>query len=423
MRRLSRWSEAGNAALAAGLSFLFGALVLRPWKGALDVPYLYVGDANLYQASIKGVLEHGWYWHNPSLGAPGEAQLFDFPSLGGDPLNVLIFKFIGLFSSDSAVVINVFFLLTFPLVGLAAYLVLRRLTLSPDGRDRVLDPLRAAAVPLPARRGASAAVGVLRGAARSVVGAFGARGPAAVRDAACGSGDGCAVRGDRVRVGLVLLLGVHDGARRVGGCAARGGDAELAAARARRSGGRGDRGAVARNARAVLRLLGGERDESGVAHRADVRVGAVRAEVRAARAADRASPDRGARGARREVRQLVSADRGDGGHASGDRCDARLRRVARVVPPAARVSRAPARFALYGNAALAALLALLFAWVGGLAIFVAAVQPQIRSWNRLSVFIGFFALLAVGLVLDRLVGGCGRGGGARCSGPGSSSPC
>ena len=37
---------------------------------------------------------------------------------------------IGLFSSDAAVVVNVFFLLTFPLVGLAAYLVLRRLTLS-----------------------------------------------------------------------------------------------------------------------------------------------------------------------------------------------------------------------------------------------------------------------------------------------------
>ena len=39
-------------------------------------------------------------------------------------------KSIGLFTSDAAVVVNVFFLLTFPLVGLAAYLVLRRLTVS-----------------------------------------------------------------------------------------------------------------------------------------------------------------------------------------------------------------------------------------------------------------------------------------------------
>ena len=128
--RLRRWGEAGNAALCAGLCFLFGALVLQPWRGSLGVPYMYRGDSTLYQASVKGVLDHGWYWHNSSLGAPGQAQLFDFPSLGGDPLNVLVFKFLGLFTSDSAVVMNVFFLLTFPAVGLAAYLVLRRLTLS-----------------------------------------------------------------------------------------------------------------------------------------------------------------------------------------------------------------------------------------------------------------------------------------------------
>ena len=121
--RLRRWGEAGNAALCAGLCFLFGALVLQPWRGSLGVPYLYRGDSTLYQASVKGVLDHGWYWHNASLGAPGQAQLFDFPSLGGDPLNVLVFKFLGLFTDDSAVVMNVFFLLTFPAVGLAAYLV------------------------------------------------------------------------------------------------------------------------------------------------------------------------------------------------------------------------------------------------------------------------------------------------------------
>ena len=55
----------------------------------------------------------------------------------------------------------------------------------------------------------------------------------------------------------------------------------------------------------------------------------------------------------------------------------------------------------HGEAAIAALLALLFAWTGGLATFVAVIEPQIRAWNRLSIFIGFFALLAVALLLDR----------------------
>jgi hypothetical protein len=130
MHRLRRWGEAGNAALAAGLSALFGFLVIQPWDGDLDVPYLLAGDANFYHSEVKGILEHGWFWHNPNLGAPEGQQLFDYPGLSGDPLNVLLMKFIGLFTSDAAVVINVFFLLTFPLVGLAAYLVLRRLTVS-----------------------------------------------------------------------------------------------------------------------------------------------------------------------------------------------------------------------------------------------------------------------------------------------------
>ena len=68
--------------------------------------------------------------------------------------------------------------------------------------------------------------------------------------------------------------------------------------------------------------------------------------------------------------------------------------------------------ALYGNAAIASLLALLFAWAGGFAVFVALLDPQVRSWNRLSVFIAFFALLAVGLVLDRLLGRMGSIAGA-----------
>ena len=130
MHRLRRWGEAGNAALAAGLSALFGFMVIQPWDGDFDVPYLNVADANLYRSEVKGILEHGWYWHNPNLGAPEGQQLFDFPGLSGDPLNVLLWKLIGLFSSDAAVVVNVFFLLTFPLVGLVAYLVFRRLTLS-----------------------------------------------------------------------------------------------------------------------------------------------------------------------------------------------------------------------------------------------------------------------------------------------------
>ena len=69
MHRLRRWGEAGNAALAAGLGALFGLLVIQPWDGDLDVPYLYFADANLYRSEVKGILEHGWYWRNSTYPA------------------------------------------------------------------------------------------------------------------------------------------------------------------------------------------------------------------------------------------------------------------------------------------------------------------------------------------------------------------
>src|SRR4030095_12655209 len=60
------------------------------------------------------------------------------------------------------------------------------------------------------------------------------------------------------------------------------------------------------------------------------------------------------------------------------------------------------RFAgdLTARAGVAALLAVMFAWTGGLSTFVAAIEPQIRAWHRLSFSIGFFALVAVGLAFD-----------------------
>ena len=51
-----------------------------------------------------------------------------------------------------------------------------------------------------------------------------------------------------------------------------------------------------------------------------------------------------------------------------------------------------------------------FAMTGGLAPVVSfLISPQLHAWNRLSVFIAFFALLAVALLLDRLRGARSRG--------------
>jgi hypothetical protein len=107
------------------------AVALKLWQADLRVPFSYGGDGNQNQLFIKGVLDHGWYQHNPSLGAPFGQDLHDFAVVSGDNLQIVLMKAIGIFTSDSALVMNLFFLLTFPLSALIAYAVLRLLDISP----------------------------------------------------------------------------------------------------------------------------------------------------------------------------------------------------------------------------------------------------------------------------------------------------
>jgi phosphoglycerol transferase len=102
------------------------------WKANLTVPlrYTQVDDTKFYFMLVKGILDHGWYQTNANLGAPFGQQLYDFPQ-GADNLNFLIIKVLGLFTSNWAEVTNLFFLATFPLTGLAAYYAFRSLDVSP----------------------------------------------------------------------------------------------------------------------------------------------------------------------------------------------------------------------------------------------------------------------------------------------------
>jgi hypothetical protein len=117
-----------GALAAPVLSLLIAAWVLRLGEAHLSLPWSYAGggDTKFYLLVIKGILDHGWFQHNPSLGAPFGLQLYDFPQ-GADNLNLLMVKALGIFSSNPAWVLNVFFLLTFPLTAVSAYLALRAL--------------------------------------------------------------------------------------------------------------------------------------------------------------------------------------------------------------------------------------------------------------------------------------------------------
>src|SRR3954468_16428783 len=112
-RRLAPDFVAGAAAMA--LAFLLAAIALKLWDADMRVPFDYGGDSNLNQLVIKGMLEHGWFQHNDSLAAPFGQNLLDFPVYSGETLQFLIMKVVGIFTSDSALAMDTFFLLGFPL--------------------------------------------------------------------------------------------------------------------------------------------------------------------------------------------------------------------------------------------------------------------------------------------------------------------
>jgi phosphoglycerol transferase len=120
-------SVAGYAA-AACLSLLAVFLVMKLWRADLRVPLLYDTDGPYTLAWIKGVIDNGWYLHNPYLGAPAGHEHEDFPLV--DSLHFLILKAIALFTHDASLVHNIYYLLTFPLAALTSLFVLRHFKVS-----------------------------------------------------------------------------------------------------------------------------------------------------------------------------------------------------------------------------------------------------------------------------------------------------
>src|SRR5258708_28629595 len=126
MRHLNGTARAlAGYGIAAGVSVVAAVLLLDLWHADLRVPFCYRGDALLFGLITKSTLDHGWFWTNSSLGAPGEFELYDYPFSAQDSFHILVIKLMSAFSSDWALLFNIYFLLGFPLITLSAMSVFR----------------------------------------------------------------------------------------------------------------------------------------------------------------------------------------------------------------------------------------------------------------------------------------------------------
>ncbi len=109
-------------AIAACAALLF--VLFKLWRIDLHVPLSYELDSVCTQLWARGVVENGWYLANPHLGAPFGMEMHDFPL--SDSLFFGLERIIALGTSDPVLVVNLYYFATYFLTTVIALAVLRQ---------------------------------------------------------------------------------------------------------------------------------------------------------------------------------------------------------------------------------------------------------------------------------------------------------
>ena len=123
------WSWRRDAPAALGIALfcsLLFAVVTKQWLLPVNVPRAYTGDAVVYQTWVKTRIDEGTYQHNSRVGQPMGTDWRGFPASDGW-LNWQVIRGLALFNPDPAWALNWFYWLSFPLAGGSAFAVGRLL--------------------------------------------------------------------------------------------------------------------------------------------------------------------------------------------------------------------------------------------------------------------------------------------------------
>ena len=113
----------GQYAVVVILCSLILTWTMQLWRADFKVPFMYFVDSLFYSVAMKGTIEHGWWLHNVALGAPEGLHFEAYPAM--ENFQFALIKLISLFTSRHARVLNVFYLLTFPLTAVTSFYFLR----------------------------------------------------------------------------------------------------------------------------------------------------------------------------------------------------------------------------------------------------------------------------------------------------------
>lgn len=123
-----RWLRSdGGVAIAVGvLAVVVAAVVLGLWNAYLRVPLNYAGDALSHQMIVQSLLDSNWVFGTDRLGAPLGQVLLDFPTT--DQVQYVYYAFLAVVvGGDIPLAINLGYLGTFGIIAALSFLVLRQL--------------------------------------------------------------------------------------------------------------------------------------------------------------------------------------------------------------------------------------------------------------------------------------------------------
>ena len=97
--------------------------LLRLWSIDFHVPFNYQGDTLWFLVPVKGMIDNGWTYEIPQMSAPFSLSAAAFPSMTN--LDWGIMKVISFFIDDAGAVLNIFWLFSIVLTAWSATLALR----------------------------------------------------------------------------------------------------------------------------------------------------------------------------------------------------------------------------------------------------------------------------------------------------------
>lgn len=115
-----------EAAVAFVIACAYALISYRIWDARFSVPIEDGADGRGTAAAVKGILENGWWLHNPDLGAPFGQNAHDFPG-SGETFQYLVVKGLGYILPSYGEVENTFYLAGFGVLAAVTLLVLRHL--------------------------------------------------------------------------------------------------------------------------------------------------------------------------------------------------------------------------------------------------------------------------------------------------------